>query len=133
MKEQTNKMEEIFEQTMLYDFYGELLTEHQKQIYEDVVLNDMSLTEVAESYEISRQAVSDLMKRIHKILKGYESKLHLVEKFTKAKTKLKKIQTDTDALLSDYRTKHLDREETAFMEERLRQIKKTAEAVLDDF
>ena len=66
MKEQTNKMEEIFEQTMLYDFYGELLTEHQKQIYEDVVLNDMSLTEVAESYEISRQAVSDLMKRIHK-------------------------------------------------------------------
>ena len=39
-------MEEILRQTLLYDFYGELLTEHQKQVYEDVVLNDYSLSEV---------------------------------------------------------------------------------------
>ncbi|MCI9384462.1 MAG: DNA-binding protein, partial [Lachnospiraceae bacterium] len=39
-------MEKILEQTLLYDFYGELLTEHQKQIYEDVVLNDYTLSEV---------------------------------------------------------------------------------------
>ena len=48
-------MEKIVEQTLLYDFYGELLTEHQKQIYEDVVLNDLSFSEVAEERGISRQ------------------------------------------------------------------------------
>ena len=37
-------MEKILEQTLLYDFYGELLTEHQRQVYEDVVLNDFSLS-----------------------------------------------------------------------------------------
>lgn len=42
-------MEKILEQTLLYDFYGELLTEHQRQVYEDVVLNDFSLSEVAEN------------------------------------------------------------------------------------
>ena len=41
-------MDKILEQTLLYDFYGELLTDHQKQIYEDVVLNDYSFSEVAE-------------------------------------------------------------------------------------
>ena len=47
-------MEKIVEQTLLYDFYGELLTEHQKQIYEDVVLNDLSFSEVAEERGISQ-------------------------------------------------------------------------------
>ena len=42
-------MEKILEQTLLYDFYGELLTEHQRQVYEDVVLNDFSLSEVCGS------------------------------------------------------------------------------------
>ena len=72
-------MEKILEQTLLYDFYGELLTEHQKAVYEDVVLNDYSLSEVAEEYDISRQGVHDLIKRCNAILAGYENKLHLVE------------------------------------------------------
>lgn len=50
-------MEKIVKQALLYDFYGELLTEHQKQIYEDVILNDYSFTEVAEERGISRQGV----------------------------------------------------------------------------
>ena len=49
-------MEKILEQTLLYDFYGELLTEHQRQVYEDVVLNDFSLSEVAAARGISRQS-----------------------------------------------------------------------------
>lgn len=126
-----NKMEEIFEQTLLYDFYGELLTEHQKSIYEDVVLNDMSLTEVAENYAISRQAVSDLMKRIHKLLKGYEAKLHLVEKFTCAKGKLKEIQSETNALSKDY--KSLKGQDSIHIDKRLKKIQALADAVLEDF
>ena len=49
-------MEKIVEQGLLYDFYGELLTEHQRRVYEDVVFNDMSLSEIAEEQGISRQA-----------------------------------------------------------------------------
>ena len=61
-------MEKIVERTLLYDFYGELLTEHQKQIYEDVVFNDLSFSEVAKERGISRQGVHDLMKRCTHIL-----------------------------------------------------------------
>ena len=45
-------VEKILEQTLLYDFYGELLTEHQQKIYEDVVFNDISCSEVAENQGI---------------------------------------------------------------------------------
>lgn len=84
-------MEKIFEQALLYDFYGELLTEHQQNIYEDAVFNDMSLSEIAEVQGISRQGVHDLIKRCDKILQDYESKLHLVERFEKAKEKVGEI------------------------------------------
>ncbi len=84
-------MEKIFEQALLYDFYGELLTEHQRSIYEDAVFNDMSLSEIAEEQGISRQGVHDLIKRCDKILQEYESKLHLVERFEKAKEKIGEI------------------------------------------
>jgi len=85
-------MEKILEQTLLYDFYGELLTEHQKQIYEDVVLNDYSFSEVASERGISRQGVHDLIKRCNKILQEYESKLHLVEKFVEIKHQIEEMK-----------------------------------------
>ena len=78
-------MEKIVAQGLLYDFYGELLTEHQRRVYEDVVFNDMSLSEIAEEQGISRQGVHDLVKRCDKILSGYEEKLKLVEKFNQTK------------------------------------------------
>ena len=56
-------MIKIVEQSLLYDFYGELLNEHQKKIYEDVVFNDMSPSEIAREEGISRQGVHDLVKR----------------------------------------------------------------------
>lgn len=52
-----NVMESIIKQSLLYDFYGELLTEHQRTVYEDAVFNDMSLGEIAEEQGISRQGV----------------------------------------------------------------------------
>ena len=84
-------MERFVEQTLLYDFYGELLTEHQRQVYEDVVLNDYSCTEVAREYDISRQGVHGLIKRCNKILAHYEEQLHLVEKFLSIKEKVAQI------------------------------------------
>lgn len=85
-------MEKIVRQSLLYDFYGELLTEHQKNIYEDVVMNDMSYSEIARLSGISRQGVYDLIKRCDKILEDYEEKLKLVDKFMLAKSKAKKMQ-----------------------------------------
>ncbi|MCM1100585.1 MAG: DNA-binding protein [Clostridium sp.] len=84
-------MDRIFEQTLLYDFYGELLTPHQRNVYEDVIFQDMSLGEVAEEHGISRQGVHDLVRRCDRILQEYESKLHLVERFAGAKEKLREI------------------------------------------
>ena len=59
-------MEKIVEQGLLYDFYGELLTEHQRRIYEDMVFNDLSPSEIAKEQGISRQSVHDLKKRCDK-------------------------------------------------------------------
>lgn len=85
------EMEEKIEQAYLYDFYGELLNEHQRRIYEDFVFNDLSLGEIAEDEGISRQGVHDMVKRCTKTLEGYEEKLHLIEKFQFAKQKVEQI------------------------------------------
>ena len=84
-------MERIVEQNLLYDFYGELLNDHQKKIYEDAIYNDLSLSEIADEYGISRQGVHDLIKRVTKTLDGYEAKLHLIQKFLETKDKVSKI------------------------------------------
>ena len=84
-------MESKIELAYLYDFYGELLNEHQRQIYEDFVLNDLSLGEIAAEEGISRQGVHDLVKRCTKKLQDYEDKLHLVEKFLNIKENVGQI------------------------------------------
>ena len=66
-------MERFVEQTLLYDFYGELLTERQQQVFESVVLEDYSLSEVAEDLGISRQGVHDMIKRCNHTLEEYEA------------------------------------------------------------
>lgn len=85
-------MDKIYEQTMLFDFYGELLTEHQRSVYEDAVYNDLSLSEIAQARGISRQGVHDLIRRCDRILQDYESKLHLVERFARAKKTVEEIE-----------------------------------------
>ena len=85
-------MERKVLQTYLYDFYGELLTEHQRNIYEAFVLEDLSLVEIAQEQGISRQGVHDLVRRCDRILEGYEEKLHLVEKFRLTKELAGRIQ-----------------------------------------
>ncbi|MDD2968021.1 MAG: YlxM family DNA-binding protein [Lachnospiraceae bacterium] len=85
-------MEKIIEQNLLYDFYGELLTEHQRKVYENAVYNDLSLSEIADELGISRQGVHDLLKRCDKIMAGYEEKLKLVEKFSMTRERIIEIK-----------------------------------------
>ena len=98
-------MERIAKQAMLYDFYGELLTEHQKKIYEDAIVNDLSLSEIANEQGISRQGVHDIIKRCDKALAEYEEKLHLVEKFVSIREKVKQI----DELLDGYEKENAEK------------------------
>lgn len=84
-------MDEKLQQAYLYDFYGELLNEHQRRIYEDFNFNDLSLGEIAEEQGISRQGVSDMVRRCGRKLLGYEQKLHLVEKFLSVKKDVEQI------------------------------------------
>ncbi len=79
------EVNELLELAMLYDFYGELLKEHNKRIFEDYILNDLSLSEIADMEGITRQGVHDIVKRCSKHLKDYEAQLHLVEKFNRTK------------------------------------------------
>lgn len=92
-------MEKIVEQGLLYDFYGELLTEHQKAIYRDIVFNDLSLSEIAREQGITRQGVHDMIKRCDKILGGYEEKLGLVSKFLKTRKMVGEIHRLTEEFL----------------------------------
>ena len=114
-------MERIVEQTLLYDFYGELLNEHQRQIYTEAVFNDYSLSEIADEYGISRQGVHDLIKRVDKTLTEYEEKLHLIEKFIITKEKVHQINQ-----LSNEYIKSGDIES-------IHSIRKLAEDIIDNF
>jgi predicted DNA-binding protein YlxM (UPF0122 family) len=84
-------MKQIVEQGLLYDFYGELLTEHQKKIYEAAVYEDMSLTEIADENGISKQGVHDLIKRCTNTLQGYEDRLHMIKRFEAIKLRAEEI------------------------------------------
>lgn len=74
-------MKNILEISLLFDFYRELLTEKQIEVFSLYYDDDFSLAEIAEQLNISRQAVHDILKRGEKLLYKYESKLKLVEKF----------------------------------------------------
>ncbi|MBQ2083095.1 MAG: DNA-binding protein [Lachnospiraceae bacterium] len=94
-------MEKVVEQTLLYDFYGELLNSHQKEIYEAIVFDDMSYSEVATEKGISRQGVFDAMKRCDHILKEYEEKLHLVERFLETRRQAAEIKRLAENVLKE--------------------------------
>lgn len=95
MLEKTNRM------NYLYDFYQSLLTPKQQSYMSLYYLDDYSLGEIAEEYQVSRQAVYDNIKRTEAMLEEYEEKLLLFHKFqerNKLLVKLKKSFTDENQL-----------------------------------
>jgi len=67
----------------LYDIYGNLLTDKQRLYFEDYYYMDLSLAEIAENYNISRNAVFDQIKRASESLYNYEALMHLNKKYKK--------------------------------------------------
>lgn len=89
-------MEDFEYKALLFDFYGALLTEKQKNTYEDHVCNDLSLTEIAQNQNISRQAAHDMIKKASIILEEYEAKLKLISRFLTIKEHAAKIEKLSD-------------------------------------
>ena len=85
------RLEERVYLSMLYDFYGALLKENNRRIFEAYIQEDYSISEIAEEMEISRQAVHDAVKRITKQLRGYEEKLGLLERFELQRNEMKRL------------------------------------------
>lgn len=85
------RLEERVYLSMLYDFYGALLKENNRRIFEAYIQEDYSISEIAEEMEISRQAVHDAVKRITKQLEGYEEKLGLLERFEQQRSEMRRL------------------------------------------
>lgn len=75
MKNQTYRM------TMLFDFYGEVLTPRQKEFFDLYYNEDLSLAEIAENYGISRQGIRDVIVRAEAIMTDLEDKTGLMKRF----------------------------------------------------
>ena len=82
----------INESARLFDFYGSLLTEKQQLIFKLYYYDDLSLGEIAEELDITRQAVYDIIKRTENLLKNYEDNMQLWSKYQKNEKEIKDIK-----------------------------------------
>ena len=82
---------QTFRMTMLFDFYGELLTERQREFYELYYDEDYSLSEIAENYGISREGVRDVIVRAEAYLTEIEDKTGLVRRFVQFSPRIERI------------------------------------------
>ena len=103
---------------MLFDFYGQLLTDRQKDFMELYYCHNLSLGEIADEFNVTRQAVYDTLKRAEQVISQYEAKLGLVAKFKTERNKL----AVAAAILEEC--------ETVESDDRLQQARKIIEEVL---
>ena len=93
MKNQTYRM------TMLFDFYGELLTDRQKEFFDLYYNEDLSLAEIAENAGISRQGVRDVIVRAEAAMTEIEDKTHIIRRFKQTQKEVAAIEAAADRLL----------------------------------
>lgn len=84
--------DDTVQRTMLFDFYGELLTEKQREYYDLHYNEDLSLSEIAEQTGISRQGVWDIIKRAGQILEETEARTGLVRRFTERRQAMRELE-----------------------------------------
>lgn len=92
----------ITEVSLLYDFYGELLPNRQKEVFTLKYEDDLSLAEIAEELGISRQGVHDALKNGEKALQKYEEKLGLVKRLEGSTDAIRKIDAEIGELIKAY-------------------------------
>ncbi len=90
----------------LFDLYGPLLTDTQREICENYYMYDLSLSEIAEEKGISKQAVSDALRTSRELLGSYEEKLHFNEQNRNDSPEVSRMLTDVTRALEEFRTNH---------------------------
>ncbi len=95
------KIESIAENSLLYDFYGQLLSKRQQEVMALYHEENLSLSEIAEEFGISRQAVHDTLKKAEQALNEYEAKLGLMARLMKSKDAVADIDARIDRLISE--------------------------------
>lgn len=101
---------QAYRMTMLYDFYGELLTERQKEFFDLYYNEDLSLAEIAENYGISRQGVRDVIVRAEGIMTEMEEKTGIIRRFHLMQEQLSSASSDLDQIISINNAKYDDPE-----------------------
>lgn len=96
-------MEKLLRMGILFDLYGALLTEKQRRCLEMHFLDDLSLSEIADEYGVSRQAVYDIVRRSELVLNDYEAKLGLAARFKRERLELEEICTLLNTLPTEVR------------------------------
>lgn len=97
MSEKT--VEKTIQISMLYDFYGELLTPRQKEVLQYYYEENYSLSETAEELGVSRQAIHDTIHKAEKALRSYEQKLGLVERFKRTEADTQRAVEELDQII----------------------------------
>jgi predicted DNA-binding protein YlxM (UPF0122 family) len=95
--------------SLLLDFYGDILSERQKEILDFYYNDDLSLAEIAENYDISRQGVRSVLKKGETILVEMEEKLHLAERFSCVQEKSSQIALELQEITSSIENKEISR------------------------
>lgn len=94
-------MDKRYEQTLLLDFYGQLLTEKQRAICQMYLLEDWSLREISEELNISRQGVSDALHRGLELLEKMEKQLHMRERICNVSKEIERLEQQIKAGASE--------------------------------
>ncbi len=89
---------QAYRMALLYDFYGDMLTDRQKEFYDLYYNEDLSLSEIAENYGISRQGVRDVIVRAEASLTELEDKTGIIRRFHVMQDQLKELLSDVDAI-----------------------------------
>lgn len=89
---------QAYRMALLYDFYGDVLTDRQKEFYDLYYNEDLSLSEIAENYGISRQGVRDVIVRAEAALTELEDKTGIIRRFHRMQDQLKAVLADVEAI-----------------------------------
>ena len=87
---------QAYRMALLYDFYGDMLTDRQKEFYDLYYNEDLSLAEIAENYGITRQGVRDVIVRAEAVLTELEDKTGIIKRFHKMQGQFAQIQEAVD-------------------------------------
>ncbi len=90
---------QAYRMALLFDFYGDLLTERQREFYDLYYNEDLSLAEIAENYGISRQGVRDVIVRAEAAMTEIEDKTHIIRRFQRSSAAITAIEREADKLL----------------------------------